>query len=66
MELALIENLQREDLDPVEEAAGYRQLMDRCGYTQETAAQKLGKSRSAVANLSLIHICPERVVCFNR
>lgn len=50
MEIALIENLQREDLDPVEEALGYRQLMDRCGYTQETAAKTLGKSRSAVAN----------------
>lgn len=50
MEIALIENLQREDLDPVEEAMGYRQLMDRCGYTQETAAAKLGRSRSAVAN----------------
>ncbi len=50
MEIALIENLQREDLDPVEEAMGYRQLMDRCGYTQEAAAAKLGRSRSAVAN----------------
>ena len=50
MEIALIENLQREDLDPVEEAFGYRQLMDRCGYTQEQAAAKLAKSRSAVAN----------------
>lgn len=50
MEIALIENLQREDLDPVEEAMGYRQLMERCGYTQETAAKQLSKSRSAVAN----------------
>lgn len=50
MELALIENLQREDLDPVEEACGIRELMDRCGLTQEQAARSLGKSRSAVAN----------------
>ena len=50
MELALIENLQREDLDPVEEAMGYRQLMDKCGLTQEQAAEKLGKKRSSLAN----------------
>ncbi len=50
MEIALIENLQREDLDPVEEAMGYQQLMERCGYTQEAAAVRLSKSRSAVAN----------------
>lgn len=57
MELALVENLQREDLDPVEEAMGYRQLMDRCGYTQEQAAARLGRSRSAVANsLRLLHL----------
>ena len=41
MELALIENLQREDLDPVEEAMGYRQLMDKCGLTQEQAASQI-------------------------
>ena len=50
MELALVENLQREDLDPVEEACGIRELIARCGLTQEQAAQKLGKSRSALAN----------------
>lgn len=50
MELALIENLQREDLDPAEEALGVRDLMQRCHMTQEQAAEKLGKSRSALAN----------------
>ncbi len=50
MEIALIENLQREDLDPIEEAQGYRQLIDSCGYTQEQAAARLGKSRTGVTN----------------
>ena len=50
MELALIENLQRQDLNPVEEAMGYRALMDDHGLTQESAAQRVGKSRPAVAN----------------
>lgn len=50
MELALIENLQREDLDPVEEALGIQELMNRCDLTQEAAAARLGKSRSALAN----------------
>ena len=51
MEAALIENLQREDLNPVEEAQAVRSLMQQCGYTQEEAAKRLGKSRPAVANL---------------
>lgn len=60
MELALIENLQREDLDPVEEALGYQQLIERCGLTQEQAAGRLGKSRSAVANsLRLLNLHPD-------
>ncbi len=50
MQLALIENLQREDLNPVEEALGYKKLMDTLGLTQEQAAAKVGKSRPAVAN----------------
>lgn len=50
MEIALIENLQREDLNPIEEALGYQSLMDEFSLTQETVAQKVGKSRSAVAN----------------
>ncbi|MBO7217547.1 MAG: ParB/RepB/Spo0J family partition protein, partial [Clostridia bacterium] len=50
MEVALIENLQREDLNPVEEALGYRSLMVSFGLTQEQVAEAMGKSRSAVAN----------------
>ena len=62
MELALVENLQREDLDPVEEAAGIRELMTRCNLTQEQAAQKLGKSRSALANSLRLLNLPENVL----
>lgn len=50
MELALVENLQREDLNPIEEAEGYQQLMDAFALTQEEIGQRVGKSRSAVAN----------------
>ncbi len=60
MELALIENLQRQDLNPVEEALGYQSLMQDYGLTQEQAAQQVGKSRPAVANaLRLLSLCPE-------
>ena len=60
MELALIENLQRQDLNPVEEALGYRTLMDEYGLTQEETASRVGKSRPAVANmLRLLALCPE-------
>ncbi|MFV0412536.1 MAG: ParB/RepB/Spo0J family partition protein [Oscillospiraceae bacterium] len=62
MEIALIENLQREDLDPVEEALGYKNLMDRCGLTQEQAALKLSRSRSAVANSLRILTLPQTVL----
>ena len=62
MELALVENLQREDLDPVEEATGIRELMTRCDLTQEQAAQKLGKSRSALANSLRLLNLPENVL----
>ena len=62
MELALVENLQREDLDPVEEAAGIRELMTRCDLTQEQAARKLGKSRSALANSLRLLNLPETVL----
>ena len=60
MELALVENLQREDLNPMEEAAGYRTLMEEYGLTQQEIAQKLGKSRPAVANaLRLLSLSDE-------
>jgi len=60
MELALIENLQRQDLNPVEEAQGYQVLMTEYGLTQEETAQRVGKSRPAVANaLRLMTLCPE-------
>ena len=62
MEFALVENLQREDLDPVEEAAGIRELMTRCDLTQEQAARKLGKSRSALANSLRLLSLPETVL----
>ena len=59
MELAMIENLPREDLNPIEEAEGYQVLMSQYGMTQEETAQRVGKSRSAVANaLRLLHLCP--------
>lgn len=59
MELAMIENLQREDLNPIEEAEGYRTLVDQYGLTQEQVAQQVGKSRSAVANaLRLLNLTP--------
>ncbi len=50
LELALVENLQREDLDPIEEARGYERLQHDYGYTQEQVARKVGKERSTVAN----------------
>ena len=60
MELALIENLQRQDLNPVEEALGYKSLMEDYGLTQEEAASRVGKSRPAVANaLRLLSLNPE-------
>ena len=61
MEAALIENLQREDLNPIEEAAGIRSLMEECGYTQELAAKRVGRSRPAVANLLRLLQLPESI-----
>ena len=61
MELALVENLQREDLNPMEEAQGYRTLMEDYGLTQNETAQRVGKSRPAVANaLRLLSLSDER------
>jgi ParB family chromosome partitioning protein len=58
-ELALVENLQREDLNPIEEARGYRALIDEYGLTQEEAAKSVGRSRPAVANaMRLLSLCP--------
>ncbi len=59
-ELALVENLQREDLTPIEEAKGYQLLIEEYGFTQEEAAKSVGKSRPAVANaLRLLNLAPE-------
>lgn len=62
LEIAIIENIQRADLNPLEEANGYRQLMDRFGHTQERLAEALGKSRSHIANLLRLLTLPEPVL----
>ncbi len=61
LEVAIIENIQRADLNPIEEAAGYRQLMDRFGHTQEKLAEAMGKSRSHVANMLRLLNLPDPV-----
>ena len=61
LEIAIIENIQRADLNPVEEAAGYRALMDRFGHTQEKLSEALGKSRSHIANLMRLLQLPDDV-----
>lgn len=61
LEVAIIENVQRADLNPVEEAQGYRQLMDRFGHTQEKLAEGLSKSRSHIANLLRLLSLPDDV-----
>ncbi|WP_341367744.1 ParB/RepB/Spo0J family partition protein [Yoonia sp. BS5-3] len=61
LEIAIIENIQRSDLNPVDEAAGYRQLMDKFGHTQEKLATALGKSRSHIANVMRLLTLPEEV-----
>ncbi len=64
--LALIENLQREDLNPMEEAEGYRRLTAELGLTQEQAAQRVGRSRPAVANALRLLTLPEKVAALLR
>lgn len=66
LEVAIIENIQRADLNVIEEAAGYRSLMDRFGHTQEKLAEALGKSRSHIANLLRLLNLPEDVLDFVR
>lgn len=66
MELALIENLQRADLNPVEEALGYQKLMSEYAMTQEEAAERVGKSRPAVANALRLLALPEEVMAMVR
>ena len=61
MEVALVENIQREDLNPLEEAVAVRRLMDECGLTQEAVSARLGRSRPAVANLLRILVLPDAV-----
>lgn len=63
-EISLIENLQREDLNPIEEALGYRSLMDQYGMTQEKIAQTISKSRSAIANTLRLLTLPEQILDF--
>jgi ParB family chromosome partitioning protein len=62
LEVAIIENIQRADLNPIEEAAGYRQLMDRFSHTQEKLAEAMGKSRSHIANVLRLLTLPESVI----
>ena len=61
MEIAIIENLQREDLNPIEEAEGLQALIDKCGYTQEEVAASVGKSRPAIANSLRLLRLPQEV-----
>lgn len=64
MELALLENLQREDLTPIEEAQAYRNLMEELNITQEELSKRLGKSRSHIANTVRLLTLPEQVIAY--
>jgi len=61
MEMALIENVQRENLNPIEEARGYQRLLDECNLTQETVAQKVGKDRVTIANTLRLLKLPDAI-----
>ena len=61
LELALIENIQRTDLNPIEEAEAYNKLIERCNYTQDDAAKRLGKSRSSIANILRLLKLPDYI-----
>jgi len=61
IELALVENIQREDLNPIDEANAYRMLMEECNLTQEEVARKVGKDRSTIANLLRLLRLPDEV-----
>lgn len=61
LEIAILENIQREDLDPVEEAEGYQKLIDSFGYTQEQLSERLGKSRSHITNILRLNLLPETI-----
>jgi ParB family chromosome partitioning protein len=63
MELALVENLQRQDLNPMEAARAYHRLIHEFGFTQETVAQRIGKDRSSVANIARLVNLPNEVQC---
>lgn len=66
LEIAIIENIQRADLNPVEEAVGYKQLMEKFGHTQDKLSEVLGKSRSYIANLVRLLQLPEEVQSYLR
>ena len=61
MEIAILENVQRENLNPIEEALGYKNLMDKLGYTQEILAKRVGKSREYCANILRLLKLPQEV-----